>query len=65
MKTNIIIPIIAGAAITAGLAYLFTTEEGEELRGKLADNIKEHFPQAGEQLTAIKDKFMENLGKQS
>ena len=65
MKTNIIIPIIAGAAITAGLAYLFTTDEGEELRGKIADNIKEHFPQAGEHLMAFKDKIMENLGQQS
>jgi gas vesicle protein len=64
MSTKLWIPIVAGAAIAAGVAYLFTTEEGEELRGKLADTIKEHFPDAGEHFAALKDKFMDQL-KQS
>lgn len=65
MKNNLLIPILAGAAVTAGLAYLFTTEDGEVLRGKIAEQIEENFPNAGEQLLAFKDKFMENLTKQS
>jgi gas vesicle protein len=59
--SKLLFPILAGAAIAAGAVYLFTTEEGEELRGKIADQINEHFPDAGEQLAAFKDQFMENL----
>ena len=68
MKSSLIVPIIAGAAAAAALTYLFATEDGAELRGKLSDNLdkgldnlKERFPEAGEQLIAFKDKFMENL----
>jgi gas vesicle protein len=68
MKTSLILPIIAGAAAAAALTYLFATEDGAELRGKLSDNLdkgldnlKEKFPEAGEQLATFKDKLMENI----
>lgn len=67
-KSSLIVPIIAGAAAAAVLTYLFATEDGAELRGKLSDNLdkgldnlKERFPEAGEQLIAFKDKLMENV----
>lgn len=63
--SKLLFPILAGAAIAAGVAYLFTTEEGEVLRGKIADQIKERFPDAGEQFANLKDKFMDNLSQQS
>jgi hypothetical protein len=58
MKSNLLIPIIAGAAATAGLAYILTTEEGEKLRGKLARQLNEQFPDLAEQLTDLKEQFL-------
>ena len=58
MKSNLLIPIIAGAAVTAGLAYLMTTEEGEKLREKLAGHFNEQFPDLAGQLTELKDQFL-------
>lgn len=58
MKSNVLIPIIAGAAVTAGLAYLLTTEEGEKLCGKLAGRFNEQFPDLAEQLTGLKEQFL-------
>jgi gas vesicle protein len=58
MKSNLLIPIIAGAAVTAGLAYLLTTEEGEKLRGKLARHFHEQFPDLAGQLTDLKDQLL-------
>jgi gas vesicle protein len=58
MKSNVLIPIIAGAAVTAGLAYLLTTEEGEKLRGKLAGHFNEEFRELAEQLTNLKEQFL-------
>jgi hypothetical protein len=58
MKSNVLIPIIAGAAVTAGLAYLLTTEEGEKLYTKLAGHFNEQFPDLAEQLTGLKEQFL-------
>jgi gas vesicle protein len=59
--SKLLIPILAGAAIAAGVAYLFTTEEGEELRGKIADKVNEQFPDLSEQFSALKDQFIDNI----
>jgi hypothetical protein len=58
MKSNLFIPIITGAAVAAGLTYLLNTDEGEKLRGRLADQINEQFPDLAKQLTALKDQFL-------
>jgi hypothetical protein len=58
MKSNVLIPIIAGAAVTVGLAYLLTTEEGEKLCGKLAGHFNEQFPDLAEHLTDLKKQFL-------
>lgn len=49
---------MAGAAVTAGLVYLLTTEEGEKLCGKLARHFNEQFPDLAEQLTDLKEQFL-------
>lgn len=60
-NSNLILPIIAGAATAAALTYLFATDNGADVRGKISDTLKEHFPDAGDQLLAFKDKFMDGL----
>jgi len=59
--SKLLFPILAGAAVAAGVAYLFTTKEGEELRGKISDTIKEKFPDLGEQFSVLKDQFVDNI----
>ena len=68
MKSSLVLPIIAGAAAAAALTYLFATEDGAEMRGKLSDNLdkgldtlKDKFPEAGEQLIVFKDKLMNSF----
>ena len=58
MKSNLLIPIIAGAAVTAGMAYILTTKEGEKLRVKLAGHFNEQFPDLAGQLTDLKHQFL-------
>jgi hypothetical protein len=65
MKSNLLIPIIAGAAVTAGLAYLLITEEGEKLGRRLAGQFNEQFPELAAQLTDIKDQLLSAVTEKS
>lgn len=54
----LILPIVAGAAVAAGLAYLYTTEDGAQKREKWGNSLKERFPEAGERFAELREKLM-------
>ncbi|WP_345949252.1 YtxH domain-containing protein [Mucilaginibacter sp. PAMB04274] len=63
---NLVIPILLGAAAVAAVTYLFVTESGSEVRGRIADNLnkgwdtlKEKIP--AEEISAFKDKVSDTV----
>ncbi len=61
MKNKLIIPVIAGAAAAAAVTYLFTTEDGKELKDKILKAIDEHLPEVGEHIKNFGAKVQEQL----
>jgi gas vesicle protein len=61
MKNKLILPVVAGAAAAAALTYIFTTEDGKELQGKIAKAIDEHLPGVGEHIKKIGETIKDQL----
>jgi gas vesicle protein len=67
-SNDLLIPVIIGAAAAAAIAYLFITESGSEVRGRIAENlnkgwdtVKDKFPVSAEDIAAVKDKVVDSV----
>ena len=48
--TNLVVPILLGAAAAAAITYLFISEDGTEIREKISATVKEGWKSVQEQL---------------
>jgi gas vesicle protein len=62
-NSDLLVPIVIGAAAAAALTYFFLADSTSELREKLTDNVskgwdavKEKVPVSAEDISALKDK---------
>lgn len=67
-NSNIVVPIVIGAAVAAAVTYLFVTEHGKELRGQIAEgatktwsDLQEKVPFTAEDISALKDKITDKV----
>lgn len=65
-NSNLVVPIIIGAAAAAAIAYLFVTESGAETRNRIADSVdkgwdtlKKKIP--AEKISELKDKVSDTV----
>lgn len=59
-STNLVVGVAIGAAISAGLTFLFATKKGKELRDKVRNDYPEVFDRAEEVITNAKDSLSED-----
>lgn len=59
-STNLVVGVAIGAALGAGLTFLFGTKKGKELRDKVRNDYPEVFDRAEEVITNAKDNLSED-----
>lgn len=67
-ETNILVPVVIGAAAAGAIAYLLLSDNASDLRGKITDNldkgwqaVKDKVPAGAQAITDLKDKALEKV----